>query len=148
MGPEQCFEYISQVQVKAKNPTDNLANCENLRESIYEKLISAGHITANVSINRIRIREKMDQRLAKVVRAETLLRELSIHTNKEFVAQILDEDENPSESKDQVLVYVQKFDRSRWALGKRVERAINLDSRVCDIGQQLASEFNIQDPAN
>merc|ERR1711998_216949 len=58
--PDRCFEYISEVQVKATYYTVNImADCDNLRENIYEKLVSSGHITTDVPMNRIRIREKM-----------------------------------------------------------------------------------------
>ena len=82
--PDHCFTYISQVQVKTSYPATVAANCEDLQKNIYEKLISSGHISSDVPITRIRIREKMDQKLNRIIRADTLLREFHLFTNKEF----------------------------------------------------------------
>jgi hypothetical protein len=60
--------------------------------------------------------------------------DIDIWYNKEYVVQILEHEENLLSVFDEILVYVQRWDRRTWSLGERLEVAVKLDMPLNEIG--------------
>lgn len=111
----------------------------------YDELVSLGIIRADVSIDRIRVREKSANRCQRVLREDMTWRDITIFQNKEFAIEILDHDEKLKSCDQEVFLYYQKWHRKTWTVGERVALPLDRKKPLNDISGMLAKLSGIED---
>jgi hypothetical protein len=119
---------------------------EDFRQLIHKELLSRGIIDDSVSLHRIRIREKIGNFPAKILRDGKTLQEMNVYLNdhKAFCFEILQEEENlPEDDYGDVVVQVQKWHRSSWSLSEKIDVLLPGGKCVRDIAIGLSKLFQI-----
>lgn len=128
---ESQFEFFRGIHVDS---IDSSASAADFKSIVVSQLVQQGHLAEGTSMNRVRLRERLDLRAGKVVRESMMWRELNLYANKEYCVQMLDHEENLRSVYDEVLLYVQRWNRSTWSLGERTEVVVKLDTPLSEIG--------------
>lgn len=81
--PETSFRFLEELQVEIGNISGI-----TLKQTIYEKLIRGQYITADISLGRLRLREKYVNKLGKVVRRCTSGVDINLFSNKVLLTNV------------------------------------------------------------
>ena len=115
---------------------NNNSLVREVRQTIYEKLISAGKIPSTISVNQIRIRDKLGNNPGKILDISKSIAQNSVYLydSKPIVIELCEKEEFlESDDGGNTLLLVQRWIRSTWSLGTRFEVYLNGSMSVSDI---------------
>lgn len=114
----------------------------DLRDQVVERLIASGILPAGCSPRRVRIRDRINNCPGRILYDGASFAEnrLIMTDHKGLIVQILDHEENigsPMESGDSV-IFFQRWHRSTWSMGERMEILLRGNMTVRDVARSLA----------
>jgi hypothetical protein len=120
-----------------------------LRKQIANELIRIGKLPSSCSPNYIRLRDRYALNPGKILRDGKTINENQIFLcdHKTISVQILDHEEDlPSNETGDVIVFLQRWQRSTWSLRERIEMLLPGSYTVRDVAKGLASFYQIPFP--
>jgi hypothetical protein len=136
------FQPLETTEICVQNSTP----VEELRSMITEELVRLEKVPENTSPSTIRLRDRYSTNPGKFLRDGKTINESQIYLcdSKTLTIQILDHSEVlPENDHGDVIVMVQKWQRSSWTLGERLEVLLPGSWTVRDVGRGLAKLANI-----
>eukprot|EP01033_Poteriospumella_lacustris_P009379 gene9379-6720_t len=140
--PEQFEEYTELESLYVAAGTQ----IGDFRRQVHTALQQQGLIDPSVTIQHIRVREKIGNCPAKILRDGKTMQESNIYLNdhKAFCVEILAEAETlPEDDYGDVIVQVQKWHRQSWSLSEKIDVILPGGTAVRDIASGLGKLFQI-----
>lgn len=140
--PEQFEEYTELESLYVSAGTQ----IGDFRRQVHTALQQQGLLDPSVTIQHIRLREKIGNCPAKILRDGKTMQESNIYLNdhKAFCIEILAEPETlPEDDYGDVIVQVQKWHRQSWSLSEKIDVILPGGKPVRDIASGLGKLFQI-----
>mmetsp|Transcript_6713 Transcript_6713/g.11933 ORF Transcript_6713/g.11933 Transcript_6713/m.11933 type:complete len:1054 (+) Transcript_6713:8001-11162(+) len=133
-----CYHFFDLLEV----PLDGNLTVAEAKEQLCSK-VNKAYPTMDLKPNLIRLRERNQERLMKILNDSEVLKNYTLYERKNIAVQILTEPEEEIKS-TQLVIVVRHWSSQTWKLSKPVELIVDRYSSLTKFGTKVAEAFNME----
>mmetsp|Transcript_7813 Transcript_7813/g.7671 ORF Transcript_7813/g.7671 Transcript_7813/m.7671 type:complete len:478 (+) Transcript_7813:1556-2989(+) len=134
-GDAVCYKFIDLFDM----PLDAGMMVNEVKTKICEKL-NEMYPSMGVEVEKIRLRERNSDKLARILRKDDTLRQYALYEKKNISIQILDTE---SVESSKLVTIVKRWWPSTWQVSKPIEIFVSKTGTLEEFGNKLSSAFDI-----
>ena len=123
-------------------PIDDSLNILHLKEFLIQKLKEM-YPTLDISIEKIRIRERNGEKLSKVMLDTDNMNFYAMYDRKNLCIEVLDKKDEPNITSSDMIILAKRWWPSTWQISECKEFTVKKYSNIDELGNKLAKEFDI-----
>ena len=134
-----CYKFYELFEM----PVDNSLKVVELKQVLVDKLLKM-FPTLDITMEKLRIRERNSERLAKVMNDAETLSYYIMYDRKSLSLEILDEPEENCPSNSDMVVVAKRWHPSSWTISDPKEIILKKYCTISDFGEEISKKFDIK----